>query len=663
VKKTLVLLISVIVFLSISLNLEIKAEAEDYIEQPSFAEVAMPTEVQDTAEAKRISLSLRDIEVVEALKFFSVKTGLNIIPTQKVTGRVTLTVNNAIAKDVFDIMLRSNKLAYEKRANIYNVMTEEEYKTLFGKNFSDARQVIVFRLKYAIPQQAFNLLEATKSEIGRLLVEPESGTIMIMDTPAKIEEAQKILDSLEQKSDVKIFTLQYAKAKDVEEQLKAQLELKNAGTVKSDERTNQVIVQTFPERMKNIEELIAGLDKKTKAVLIDTKIIRIQLSDQLDKGVQWEGLFDVAKQFGMTYIGSTPYSVVGAASNPWMSRLTQLNGGWVWTGSENVGKIGSGEVGSYPSSATTGSKVIPGEAMHIGIVDAKRDFDVMIKYLQTFGKTRILSNPSLSVVNNHEAKIHIGERRAYVTTTTTTGTTSSTVSEDVTYLDIGVKLSITPMINDDGYVTMKVKPEISSIVGEIITPSKNVIPILDTSECETTVIAKDGATIMLGGLGREEKVEDTQGVPILRKIPFIGFLFSQSTKRVMRSELIILLTPIIFEGDKLITAKDKEDEMFGAKPVKKFDVFKEEIQRDEIFVPLEDDFTHKELKAYPGSSGEKDSKTKTMPIKEELTLKGLRSYTEKINPQQQVPLPRAVSMQEDKSIFIPEEPKGFKSYN
>jgi hypothetical protein len=226
-----------------------------------------------------------------------------------------------------------------------------------------------------------------------------------------------------------------------------------------------------------------------------------------------------------------------------------------------------------------------------------------------------------------------------------------------------VKLSITPMINEDGYVTMKVKPEISSIVGEIITPSKNVIPILDTSEAETTVIAKDGATIMLGGLGREEKVEDTQGVPILRKIPFIGFLFSQSTKRVIRSELIILITPIIFEGDKLVTPKEHEDEMHGVKPLKKFDVFREETQRDEIFVPLEEDFTHKEFKAYPGPGKKEDSKTKALPVKEDVISKGLKSYADEIKLEQQIAVPEALSIKEDKLIFVPKEPKSFKSYN
>ncbi|MCM8801676.1 MAG: secretin and TonB N-terminal domain-containing protein, partial [Candidatus Omnitrophica bacterium] len=76
----------------------------------------------------RISLDLRNIEIVEALKFLSVKTGLSIVPTQKVSGRVTLMVENVPIKDVFDIMLRSNNLAYDKKGEIYNVMTEAEYK-------------------------------------------------------------------------------------------------------------------------------------------------------------------------------------------------------------------------------------------------------------------------------------------------------------------------------------------------------------------------------------------------------------------------------------------------------------------------------------------------------------------------------------------------------
>jgi len=389
--------------------------------------------------------------------------------------------------------------------------------------------------------------------------------VMLMDTPQKIEEAEKALETLEQKSTIKIFDLKYARAKEVEEQLKSQLDIKKVGTIRADERNNQIIVQTFPERMKNIEELIKALDKKTKEVMIDAKIIKIQLSNQIESGIEWEGLFNIAQKYGFTYMGSYPFSAVQAATASWRSR-------------EQVVSDMARSIGSYPFSGTTsnyiGSKVSPGEKLHIGIINSKRDFDVILKYLQTFGKTKILSNPALTVVNNQEATLHVGERRAYVTTSTTTGTATTTVSEEVTYVDVGIKLSITAMINEEGYVTMKIKPEISSVIGTITSSSGNIIPIIDTSAAETTVMAKDGATILLGGLGKEEKTEDTQGIPGLSKVPILGALFRNQTKKTIRAELLIMLTPIIIEGDKLVTPNDKEKETFNIKATKEFDVFK-----------------------------------------------------------------------------------------
>jgi type II secretory pathway component GspD/PulD (secretin) len=520
----------------------------------------------------RISLDLRNIEVADALKFLAIKAGLNIVPTKNVAGRVTLTVENVPVQDIFDIMLRSNSLAYDRKGEIYNIMTETEYKALYGRNFSDTRQVMLFRLKYAIPEKAFTLLDTLKSDIGRILVEPESGTVLLMDTAENLMEAKKALYALEQKSSIKVFGLKYAKAKDIEEQLKAQLDIKKVGTIKADERTNQVIVQALPERMDKIAELISALDKKTKAVLIDIKIIKIKLTNQLESGIEWEGIFNVAAKYGMTYVGSYPFSAVQAATDAWRSR-------------KQVYSDMKGSIGSYPFSGTTsnysgGTKVTPGERLHVGIIDRKRDFDVMIKYLQTLGKTKILSNPTLAVINNQEAKIHVGERRAYITTTTTTGSTTTTTSEAVTYVDVGIQLSITPMINEDGYVTMKVKPEISSVIGNVTTSSNNLIPVIDTSEVETTVIAKDGATIILGGLGKEEKTESSFQIPILGNIPLLGLLFRSRTQGTERTELLIMLTPIIFEGDTLVTPKGKEDQVFGVKPKKKFDVFRQEVPQN-----------------------------------------------------------------------------------
>jgi len=588
----------------------------------TLEDVKLTTPPNSLTGGQRISLSLRNIDIIEALKFFSIKSGFNIVPTQKVSGRVTLNVENVPVEDVFHIMLRSNNLAYDKKGDIYNVMTEAEYKALYGKAFSDTRQVRVFHLKYAIPEQAFGMLEAVKSEIGRLLVEPESGTIMMIDTPENILAAEQALKELEKQNVVKVFDLKYAHAKDIEEQLKNQLDLKKVGMIRADERTNQVMVQTLPERMKNIEELIKSLDKKTKAVLIDVKILKIKLTNKKETGIQWEGLFQIARQYGMAYIGSYPFSnIVAGITSPTFSTRADVY--------DTLG-----QVGSYPFSGTTASlnsssKISPGEKMHIGIVDRKRDFDLLVNYLQTLGKTKIIASPSLSVVNNQEAKIHIGERRAYVTTTTTTGQTTTTVSEEVTYVDVGVRLSIVPTINDEGYVTIKVKPEISNVIGEVTSSSGNTIPIIDTNTAETTVIAKDGSTIIIGGLGREERSEESEQVPFLGNLPLLGFFFRNSVKRAEHVELVIMLTPIIFEGDKFISPK--EAEKFPIKPKKTFDVFRpeqslpSEEKAPEIFVPLKGGkFEIKGIKPYTQKKAYQQEKG--FISEEKFALKKTRPY-------------------------------------
>jgi len=517
----------------------------------------------------RISLDLRNIEVVDALKFLATKAGLNIIATKNVAGRITLMVEGVAVKDIFDIMLRSNGLAYTKQNEIYNVMTEDEYKALFGKKFADIRQIKVFRLKYAIPEQAFSLLDTLKSEVGRVLVEPDSGTVLIMDTPEKIGEIEKALAALEEKNLVQVFQLKYAKAKDVEEQLKTQLDAKKVGSIKADERSNQVIIQTLPERMQGIENLITALDKKTKEVLIDTKIVKVKLSNELTSGIEWEGLFNLGKTLGSTYLGSYPFSVIQPSTTAWQSRKNFL-------GTQN-------NIGAYPFSGNTASsssstKVAPGEAMHVGMITSKQDFDILIKYLQTLGKTQILSNPKLAVINNQEARIHVGEKQAYVTTTTTTGQTTTTVSEEVTFVDVGIQLSVTPTINDDGYVTMKVKPEVSSVVSTLTTPSGNKIPIIDSSMAETTVMVKDGATIIIGGLRKEEKISSSEQVPFLGKIPLLGFLFRSGSNKTERTELLVMITPYIVSGDVLTTGDEREFGTKSGKEYKEYPSFTEEAE-------------------------------------------------------------------------------------
>ena len=525
------------------------------------AEAVSPIPAGGDVFNQRISLDLRNIDVIEALKFLSLKVGMNIITTKSVSGRVSLSVDNALFKDVFDIMLRSNGLAYAKSGDIYNIMTEPEYKAFYGENFLDMRIVKVFRLKYSIPEQAFNLLDAVKSSIGRVVVDPENGNVLVMDTPDKLKQMESSLDEFEKKNSVVVFNLKYAKAKEVEEVLKTQLDSKKAGYIKADERNNQIVVQTLPERMSQITELVEKLDRQTKQVLIETKIIKVKLTDQFDNGLEWEGIVKTATDHGANYAGTQPFSVIQGTNPTFQSRKQFLDGTM------------KGDIDAFPFSGNTSNlssstKTTIGEKLHFGIVDGKRDFDILYKLLQTLGKSRILANPKLVVVNNQEAKIHIGEKQAYTTSTTTAGSTgTNTISEEVTFVDVGIQLSVTPTINDDGYITMKIRPEVSSVSSTLTTSGGNKIPIVDTSLTETTVMIKDNTTLIIGGLRRESKSSSSEGFPFFSKLPFFGNFFKSGTSTVERNELVVMLTPHIISGMELDTGNERE---FGHKPGKAY---------------------------------------------------------------------------------------------
>lgn len=491
---------------------------------------------------ERVSLDLRNIEVTEALRFLAMKGNLNLAVSKSVTGRLMLLLNNVPIKDILDIILLTNALAYDKQGEIYNIMTEAEYKERYGRKFSDAREVKLFKLKYAIPDQVFGMMDALKSEVGRVLVDQESGTALVIDTTQNLARIEEAVDALEEKRTIRVFNLKYAKAKDVEERLKVQLDAKKVGLIIADERSNQVIIQTLPERMNTMAKLIESLDTKTKQVLLVAKIIKVAVNDDFNAEIKWEGFF---REFGFLkgedFIGNHEFSSLARTGNSFLDDFVNI---------------------TPTSRPTQGSKNVVTENVFIGNRNSQGDnWEVLLKYLRTIGETKVLSSPRLTVVNNQEAKIHVGEREAYVTTTTTTGSSTTSTAEQVTFVDVGIQLAVTPTINDEGYITMKIKPEISSVSRSLTTPSKNTIPIIDSSEAETTVMVKNGTSIVIAGLRRDDRTNADKRVPFFGDLPVIGNLFRSVVKTNKRTELLVLLTPHIVSGDILFTGEPASSEI------------------------------------------------------------------------------------------------------
>ncbi|MDD5454125.1 MAG: secretin N-terminal domain-containing protein [Candidatus Ratteibacteria bacterium] len=486
--------------------------------------------------AKEISLNFRNIDVIEALQYLANEGGFNIAFTKGVSGRVTLKADKVTIKDAFDIILLTSNLAYEKRGSIYNIMSDKEYQELYGKKFADVRKMKVLRLKYAIPEKAFGLLDVLKSDVGRVLVDEETGTIMVMDTPEKLEQMQEALSSIEERGVVEVFNLQYANAKEIEEHLKTQLSDKKVGSIKADERNNQIIVQTLPERMEEIRQLISSLDQKTKEVLIEAKVIRVSFADDSNIGLKWEFLFEQMTEHGLDFIGSHTYDTVYRTGQTTIA---------------NYPKIES--EANLPSAA---KESILGK-VYFGSI-GQDSFEALMTFLSTIIDAKLLASPRIAVVNNQEAKIHVGRKEVYLETTSTQSESTTTIVETPKWVDTGVLLSVTPKINDEGYITMNIKPEITSIAQWYISPTGRQYPVTEVSTAETKVMVKDGTTIIIGGLRRKEDVKTIEKVPFLGDIWVLGKLFRSEVTTQMQSELIVFITPYIISGEELIKTDDHE---------------------------------------------------------------------------------------------------------
>ncbi|MFH1504206.1 MAG: type II and III secretion system protein [Candidatus Omnitrophota bacterium] len=183
-------------------------------------------------------------------------------------------------------------------------------------------------------------------------------------------------------------------------------------------------------------------------------------------------------------------------------------------------------------------------------------YDAAFSFIQSLGETKIISEPHIAICNNEEAKFMVGTREAYVTSTTTAGEVTTTTSENVEFIDVGVTLYVTPVIGEDGFIKMELKPEISSVTSTLETTEGNEIPIVSTSNVETSVLVKDGTTIMLAGLIKETVITAVSKTPLLGDIPILGWFFKNSSSDKQKKEIVIFVTPHIIGGDEGVFATE-----------------------------------------------------------------------------------------------------------
>lgn len=279
-------------------------------------------------------------------------------------------------------------------------------------------------------------------------------------------------------------------------------------TVIPDTNTNSLIVVTTPEYAEVVRHVLAQLDRIPEQVMIETTIVEASLSAEDKLGVQW-------------------------------SKVT-------------------GQVLKTPGSTSTfGTNFgVPSNGTGFNYSITANNLTAMLNALATDQKFDVLSTPRIFTSNNQQATINISQSVPYVTSTSISTTGSSIFN--YSFLDVGIVLTVTPRITQNGYVTLDVSQTANDLQGYT---SFNA-PIVNQREANTTVSVKDGETIVLGGIIRNAITTTTNKVPLLGDIPLLGNLFKSTDKTKAKTELMIFLTPRVVHNEtdaKKLREKSQND--------------------------------------------------------------------------------------------------------
>jgi len=300
-----------------------------------------------------------------------------------------------------------------------------------------------------------------------------------------------------------------------------------------------VAVRASPRELRDVQQFLERIQTiATRQVIIEAKIVEVVLSSAFQAGINWGA---IAKNGNSTYAGFQTGPQNGFGSN----NLQLLNQPSVpvtiGPGNPITSVVSNTLGGAFAFAVNTGS------------------FNSYVELLATQGKTRVLSSPRVSTLNNQKAVIKAGNDEYFVTglsSNTVTGTAASTSNNlDLAPFFSGVALDVTPQLSDEGQIILHIHPTVSMVTPKILTVTANTqttsLPLAysQVRESDSVVTAKSGQLIIIGGMMSSTHNGQDYKLPVLGDIPLIGNLFKSQQKTDARTELVIMLRPIIVDSD------------------------------------------------------------------------------------------------------------------
>lgn len=443
---------------------------------------------------QKVSLDFKDADVHNVLRLLAEVSKLNIVATDDVRGKVTLKLFEVPWDQALDIVLQALNLEMVQEGNVVRISTvsrlraerEEQLRAKEALKAVEPLRVEYIRVNYAKAGKLANIIGGAQAEIRQNGVGGQRGS--------------------QQEDGV----------------------LTDRGTVLVDEFTNTLIVRDIQRGIDNARELVRRLDVQTPQVLIESNIVEATTDFARDLGVQWGYQANIGPQTG----------------NP-----TGVNfPGTIGVGGALAGLGGVPFLVDFPAGGQFGTGNGSGIGLNFGSVDGSHNLTARITALESQGKAKVISRPRVVTLNNVAATIKsltiLRVKLPSTGTVINTGAGGSAGTQQVATekIETGIILVVTPLVSSDGFVLLDLYAKSSQAD---FTREVDNIPTEIAREANSHILVKDGQTVVLGGIYRDVNTNNTSGVPYLKDVPALGWLFRSNSKEDRREDLLVFLTPRI----------------------------------------------------------------------------------------------------------------------
>jgi general secretion pathway protein D len=482
---------------------------------------------------------------------------------------------NVVSHDASNVMMLTG------RAAVVNRLVE----IIERVDKAGDEEVEIIKLKYASATELVRIIDSVNKSQGksnsggksdpRVVADDRTNSIIVSgDVKARkrlINLVQRMDSELETSGNTRVIFLNYAKSEDLVKVLQgvsASIQAEEKGATKgrqtssrdvsieSHKDSNAMVITAEPDMMRSLEDVIRQLDVRRAQVQVEAIIVEVFEGDGTTLGVQWANEKGGGTQFtnGVVGIGSLAVGVEQAQDKILVDSITTTsNGDTVVVPTE---KTQPGDLSSLAS--------LLGGVNGFLLGGVSGGWGAVLQAVSTDTNSNILATPHLTTMDNEEAFFIVGQDVPLITGSTT-GSTNSNPFQSVERQEVGIKLKVTPQINEGDAVQLLIEQEVSSISG-----ATSVDVIINKREIKTTVIVDDGGTIVLGGLIDEDVQESVSKVPLLGDIPILGHLFKSTSTSVRKRNLMVFIRPtIIRDGVTMNEISHKKYQYIRAEQLKR----------------------------------------------------------------------------------------------